>query len=191
MTFKTELRRRMLVVRRQCGLRLPQAGSAAADHFPPELVVRGQTAAAYRPSEGEFDAMPLVRRLLAAGLSIALPFAVERRSALTFRLWRPGDPLEADAFGIPSPSPLRGPASPDLVIVPVVAFDAAGNRLGQGAGCYDRTLAALRAKREVIAIGLAFAGQEVDRLEPEPHDQRLDAVLTEKGFRRFGPAFER
>jgi 5-formyltetrahydrofolate cyclo-ligase len=72
-----------------------------------------------------------------------------------------------------------------------VAFDAAGNRLGQGAGCYDRTLAALRAKREVIAIGLAFAGQEVDRLEPEPHDQRLDAVLTEKGFRRFGPAFER
>ena len=75
--------------------------------------------------------------------------------------------------------------TPRLVICPLLAFDRAGGRLGQGGGHYDRTLAVLRAQGPVFVLGLAYAGQEVAALDLEPHDQRLDAILTETGYTRF------
>jgi 5-formyltetrahydrofolate cyclo-ligase len=101
---------------------------------------------------------------------------------LIFRAYSPGQPLEPDAVKIPSPTQAARTLIPDLVIAPVLAFDCDGHRLGQGAGHYDRTLAALRERGTVWVIGLAYAGQQIDQVPHEPHDQPLDAILTETGY---------
>jgi 5-formyltetrahydrofolate cyclo-ligase len=95
-------------------------------------------------------------------------------------------PLEPDAFGVPAPQPVMPAMTPELVIAPVLGFDRRGGRLGQGGGHYDRTLANLRARAPVFVIGLAFSGQEVSELPLEPHDQRLDAILTETEYIEVG-----
>ena len=100
---------------------------------------------------------------------------------MTFRAWKPGDPVEPDLQGCSAPLHAAATVEPDLVFLPLVAFDGAGGRLGQGGGYYDRTLAALAGKRPVV-IGLAFAGQQVDRVPCDPHDQKLDGILTERGY---------
>lgn len=96
--------------------------------------------------------------------------------------------LAPDAAGLPAPPADAPGLRPDLVIAPLLAFDRLGGRLGQGGGHYDRTLAGLRRTGPVFVLGLAYAGQEVDRLDLEPHDQKLDAVLTEAGYRRLPQA---
>src|SRR5207244_4673928 len=111
-----------------------------------------------------------------------LPVAVDRRSPLVFRLWQPGEPLLPDAFGILSPPAASPAALPNLVITPLLAFDRKGGRLGQGAGHYDRTLANLRGQRPVFVLGVAFAGQEIDKVPMSAHDQRLDAIVTETEY---------
>ena len=111
-----------------------------------------------------------------------LPVAVSREAPLVFRAYDPAAPLVPDAFGIPSPGPDAEELTPDLVIAPTMAFDRTGARLGQGAGHYDRTLENLREGGGVFVLGLAYAGQEVARAPAEPHDQRLDAILTETGY---------
>ena len=93
---------------------------------------------------------------------------------------------EPDAFGIPAPPPFAPAGAPDLVIAPLLGFDRRGGRLGQGAGHYDRALAALRAAKPVFVIGLAFSGQEIAELPAESHDQRLDAILTETDYIEIG-----
>ena len=115
-----------------------------------------------------------------AGWRTTLPRAANRQSPLIFHA--ADGPLAPDAFGIPAPLPTSPRLTPDLVLVPVLAFDRAGGRLGQGAGCYDRTIAALRAAGPVRVIGLAYAGQEVERVPTGEHDQRLDGILTDKGY---------
>ena len=131
------------------------------------------------------DPWPLLARFVEVGRAIALPFAVATDAPLVFRRHRMGDERTLDAFGLPGPPPSAPRVTPDLVIAPVLAFDRHGSRLGQGAGCYDRTIALLRAAGPVWVVGLAFAGQEVDMLPIEDHDQRLDAILTEEGYRVF------
>ncbi len=101
---------------------------------------------------------------------------------MIFRRWSPGDPLEPDTAGCPAPLPLAEIVDPDLVITPLLAFDDFGGRLGQGGGYYDRTFAV---RPTAIRIGLAFAGQRVDRLPVEAHDIRLHGVLTEAGYRPY------
>ena len=141
---------------------------------------RTRIVASYRPQGSELDPGPLIETLVADGWQAALPRASDHESPLTFH---PADgPLEPDAFGIPAPLPTSQRLTPDLVLVPVLAFDRFGGRLGQGAGCYDRTLAALRAAGPVRAIGLAYAGQEVDRVPTDDHDQPLDGILTDKSW---------
>lgn len=157
----------------------PEAARRAAallplDKLPPFKVVSG-----YRAIGSELDPWPLLDRL---GAQVALPVAHSRDAPLTFRAYRPGDPLEPDAFGIPSPTKDAPEVIPDLVIAPLVAFDRYGGRLGQGGGHYDRTLENLRAAKTVFVLGLAYAGQEVAKVPAEPHDQRLDAILTETGY---------
>ena len=128
------------------------------------------------------DPLPLMRRFAASGASLALPAATGPQARLTFRAWNEGDPLAPDVFGIPSPTAAQPEVRPDIIIAPVVAFDRRGGRLGQGAGCFDRTLAWARDGEGVFAIGLAFAGQEVELVPVAPHDQGLDAILTETGY---------
>jgi 5-formyltetrahydrofolate cyclo-ligase len=110
-----------------------------------------------------------------------LPAAITPDAPLVFRAWAEGEPLERDVFGIPAPGAALPEVRPDIIIAPVLAFDRRGGRLGQGAGCFDRTLARARAG-DVFVIGLAFAGQEVPLVPVGPLDQGLDAILTETGY---------
>jgi 5-formyltetrahydrofolate cyclo-ligase len=116
-----------------------------------------------------------------------LPVVIAKNEPLLFRLWRPGMPLEVGRFGTlhpPNDSPLL---TPDLVLVPLLAFDRHGDRLGYGGGYYDRTLAALRIERSSRAVGLAYAAQELPELPHQPHDQRLDWIVTEIDVRESLP----
>ncbi|HTK33738.1 MAG TPA: 5-formyltetrahydrofolate cyclo-ligase [Caulobacteraceae bacterium] len=140
-------------------------------------------AAIYHPLGSEFDPFPLAAVLVRQGCRIALPAVVARDAALVFRLGSEEGPLPPDALGVPAPGPGASAVRPDLVICPLLGFDRRGRRLGQGGGFYDRTLAELRAAGPVVAIGLAYAGQELPEVPTGPFDQRLDGVLTEAGWR--------
>jgi 5-formyltetrahydrofolate cyclo-ligase len=178
---KLALRIRLRALRRRLAAECPDAAERAAARLPLELLPHVSVAAGYFPLGAEIDPMPLVLRLAEVGAAPALPYAASRHEPLQFRRWVPDDPLEPDAFGIPSPT-TADVLTPDLVIAPLLAFDRRGYRLGQGAGHYDRTLQNLRASRPVFVLGLAYSGQEVDEVPAEPHDQRLDAILTETGY---------
>lgn len=169
----------MHALRRQLAAATPDAALCAAANLAEgwtgtPVAVYG----VYHPMGSELD--PGAIRI--AGARRALPVVVDRDAPLVFRLYHPGDPLEPDALGIPSPTQDAATIFPDVLFVPLLAFDRQGGRLGQGGGLYDRTLAALRARGPLLAVGLAYAGQEVDSLTLEPHDQRLDAILTETAF---------
>jgi 5-formyltetrahydrofolate cyclo-ligase len=187
MIDKRELRTTMRATRKRLAELSLDAGARAAGHsgamldalFPDRARDRPFTAALYMPQGSEIDALPLARALAAAGLDLALPVVLVRDAPMVFRRWTPGDPLEIDAAGCPAPLDLAGEVAPDLIIVPLLAFDATGARLGQGGGYYDRTLAALPG---AAAVGLAYAGQAVDRLPIEAHDHPLHGVLTEAGY---------
>ena len=138
--------------------------------------------AGYHPLGGEIDPEALIDQLRDAGATLVMPVCERPNGALIFRRYRPGDLLVPDAMGVPAPSPAASILLPDLLIVPLLAFDRQGGRLGQGGGYYDRTLAALRAVKPVFALGLAYSGQEVAQVPTAPHDQRLDAILTEIGY---------
>lgn len=169
----------MRALRRQLAAGAPDAARRVTANLPegwPETPVA--TYGVYHPIGSELD--PGAIRI--AGARQALPVVVDRDASLVFRLYQPGDPLEPDALGLPAPTQDVEVVFPDVVFVPLLAFDRRGGRLGQGGGFYDRTLAALRARGPVLAVGLAYAGQEVDHLVLEPHDQRLDAILTETAF---------
>jgi len=176
---KSRLRRQMRRVRAG---EPPQAAEAAASHLPPSLVRAARIVAGYHPQGGEIDPLPVLRRFAAAGAQLALPSAVAAEAPLVFRAWSEGDALQPDIFGIPSPAPQRPTVQPDLILAPVLAFDRRGGRIGQGAGCFDRTLAQARALGPVFVIGLAFASQEIERAPIAAHDQALDAILTESGY---------
>lgn len=179
-TDKTALRARLRSLRRDLAAALPHAAQDAAAHAAGKLA--GATVSLYQPMGAELDPRPLAQGLVAR---LALPVALHRDAPLQFRAWTPGEPLVPDAFGIAAPGPEAAEVLPDLVIAPVLGFDRFGARLGQGAGHYDRTLEALRRIKPVFVVGLAYSGQEVERLPVEPHDQRLDAILTETGYRPF------
>lgn len=138
----------------------------------------GQVIAAYWPTGREFDPRPTLEKLLAAGFACALPVINEGSKILDFTRWRDGEPLTQGAHGIMQPA--HGDlVSPDILIIPLLAFDRKGRRLGQGGGYYDATLAYLRARKEIVAVGMAYSAQVVlFSLPEEPHDQRLDWVIT-------------
>jgi len=176
MLEKTAIRARMRALRRQLAADCPDAAEQLAGHLP-DLVSCG-VYALYHPVGSELD--PSAIHI--AGARRALPVVIDRDAAMVFRLHGPGHALVPDALGIPAPAPGAAEALPDVVFAPVLAFDRHGGRLGQGGGHYDRTIEALRAAKPVLVIGVAYAGQEVDEIPTEPHDQRLDAILTETGY---------
>ena len=137
------------------------------------------TVAGYAAIRDELDVWPLMLRLLDVGHVCALPVVEDRTMPLTFRRWQPDDVLVADGYGIPTPLGTAPMVTPRVILVPLVAFDRRGGRLGYGAGYYDRTLSALRESDAIVAVGVGFAAQEVDRVPAAPTDQTLDWIVTE------------
>lgn len=180
--LKAELRAQSLARRR-----LESAEAAAA--FAARLAAEGERLArekrpavvsAYFALPEEASTLPLLKALSRAGFATALPVTGARGTPLTFRLWRPGEPMAKGKMGIGEPLPEAEEVDPDLLFTPLAAFDRAGNRIGYGAGFYDRSLAKLRGKKSICAIGVAYACQEIPKVPHEAHDERLDFVLTER-----------
>lgn len=162
------------------------ASGQAADLAPLDLWPAAPIVAGYLATPCEIDPAPLLRRLAAGGALILLPVATALDAPLAFREARDRDGFITDLAGLPAPPPSAPAFVPTLVITPLLGFDRAGGRLGQGGGFYDRTLRDLRRRGAVIAVGLAFAGQEVERVPTGPCDERLDGVLTERGYIGIG-----
>ncbi len=131
----------------------------------------------------ELDPAPLAAALAARGATIALPVMAAKAAPLKFRAWAPGDPLVSREWGIREPAPDCPVVEPDLLLVPLLLVDNTGHRLGYGGGFYDRTLADLRARRSVVALGVAYDLQMVDAVPQEAYDEPLDRVLTPSGFK--------
>jgi len=155
------------------------AEAIAAREFPLR-VTPGTIVSGFMPLKSEINPLPLMKTLAAAGAALALPVVVGRGQPLIMRAWNWGDPLDAGQWGIREPKPDAPEVEPDIVLVPLLAFDRAGHRIGYGAGYYDLTIARLRARKAIAAVGLAFAAQEIAAVPATPRDARLDLVLTEK-----------
>lgn len=177
--------RRAALARRKAAFD-PGAGAAVAAHFlsaftlPPGAIVAG-----YVPMGDELDVLPLLRALAGRGHPLALPVVVARQPTLTFRRWTEGAALEAGVRGTRHPAPSAATVTPRVLLVPLLAIDADGIRLGYGKGYYDLTIAALRAAGPVLAVGVGQSVQCVERLPRDPWDQPLDAFVSEDGVRRF------
>jgi 5-formyltetrahydrofolate cyclo-ligase len=183
--LKAELRDTMRARRRDLAAIDPGAAEAAAGHLPLDQLPPFTVAAGYHALGAELSPWPVLRRLADAGARIALPVAKDLNSPLLFRAWTADQAMEADAMKIPSPSEAAELLVPQLLIAPLLAYDSAGYRLGQGGGYYDRTIKQLRGQGPLFVIGLAYSGQKIDRVPREIHDQPLDAILTETGYHRL------
>ena len=147
----------------------------------------GAVVSGYWPIRDEADPRGLMASLAMSGHPLALPRVAARAAPLAFHRWTPGDATLIDMFGLTEPLASAAVVAPSVLLVPLLAFDAAGYRLGYGGGYYDRTLAELRASGDVFAVGVAYAGQEVAEVPHHDYDQRLDMIVTENGVRRFTP----
>jgi 5-formyltetrahydrofolate cyclo-ligase len=161
--------------------RVRAARKIAASAFP-VAVPEGAIVSGFSPIQTEFNPLPLMRVLAKAGARFALPKVMGRGKPLSLRAWNFGEPLVSGVWGIREPGPEAPEVAPDILLVPFAAFDRAGYRIGYGAGYYDMTLAGLRAKKKIVAIGIGFALQEVEKVPVEAHDERLDYILTEAGL---------
>jgi 5-formyltetrahydrofolate cyclo-ligase len=156
------------------------AAAAVAAQALPLAIEPGKIVCGYSAIRSELDPTPLMRRLAEAGAQLALPSVRGRSMPLALRAWDFDAPLVPGPWGLREPE-LDAPAvAPDIILVPLAAFDRAGHRIGYGAGYYDLTLAGLRAARSIIAIGLAFAAQEIPRVPASARDAPLDLVVTER-----------
>jgi 5-formyltetrahydrofolate cyclo-ligase len=147
----------------------------------------GRVIGFYWPHQGEFDARPLADRLIKQGRSVALPAIVKRRGPLEFRAWRPDAEMETGTYGIPVPK-CRHVLVPDILVVPLLGFDARNYRLGYGGGYFDRTLAALVPRP--VAVGVGFELSRLASIFPQPYDVAMDFIVTEAELRpaeRQGP----
>jgi 5-formyltetrahydrofolate cyclo-ligase len=186
---KKALRPHALTLRRAAHLALAEEAAArVCDHLLAGRLVAGPVAvvAGYWPIGDELDVRPALRALAGCGAAIALPVVVEARRPLDFRAWTPDEPLEAGAHGTFHPRADAATLRPDLLLVPLLAFDDSGHRLGYGGGYYDRTLQVLRADRRVVAVGVAYAAQRLALVPHDDNDQMLDYIVTEQGLRRTG-----
>lgn len=141
---------------------------------------------AFRSFGDEIGTAPLLMALDAAGYRIGLPIVIGKGKPLVFRQWRPGDVMGSGPYGIEQPLPAAPEIEPGILIVPMAAFDASGYRVGYGGGFYDRSLAGLRARKPVIAIGLAYDEQEVEAVPRDAYDARLDHLVTPTRTMSFG-----
>ena len=168
---------------------VPNAGAALAERvfddvpLPAVAVVSG-----FWPLQDEIDARPLLDGLHARGHRVCLPAVIGPGQPLEFRAWSPGDDLQPAGFGTSEPGPDKAVLVPHLLLVPLLAFDRAGYRLGYGGGFYDRSLLQLRRQGEVLAVGVAYAAQECAAVPHDERDQRLDWIVTERESIEVGQA---
>jgi 5-formyltetrahydrofolate cyclo-ligase len=160
-------------------LRQAAAETIAARQFPLALAP-GTIVSGFMPMKSEINPLPLLRSLAQAGAALALPVVSGRGKPLVMRVWQWGEPLNAGVWGIREPKPDAKEVDPDILLVPLLAFDRSGFRLGYGGGYYDLTIAGLRARKTITAVGIALSAQEVARVPTTPRDARLDLVLTER-----------
>lgn len=174
---KRALRPRLRERRKVAAAADPAAAAELAQIFLSHLdLAAGVVVAGYRAIAPEMDPAPLMTALAARGHPLALPCTGPLGTVLVFRRWQPGDALVKGALGIAEPLPAAESVLPSVALVPLLGFDRRGYRLGQGGGYYDRTLAA----GTMLAVGLAYAAQEVEVLPVEPWDRRLDWIITER-----------
>ena len=163
------------------------AETIAARPFPipikPGVIVSG-----FSPLKTEINPLPLLRRLADAGASLALPVVAGRGKPLIMRSYAFGQTLNEGVWGIREPKDDAPEVDPDILIVPLAAFDRHGRRIGYGAGYYDMTINRLRLMKPVVAVGIAYAAQEVPEVPVTPRDARLDLVLTERDVIDFRKA---
>ncbi|GAB5389424.1 MAG: hypothetical protein Alpg2KO_23920 [Alphaproteobacteria bacterium] len=145
--------------------------------------------AGYWPMASEADPRPVMMAVQEQGLKVGLPLVDRTDKPLTFRLWNGQEPPWQGPLGNLEPDPKDRRAAPDILLLPMLGFDRRGGRIGFGKGYYDRTLSELRGFKPIIAIGLAFAEQEVPEIPMEKHDQRLDWIVTQKAAIRLDTGF--
>ena len=183
---KAELRNATLAKRDAMPAAVRQRGgeTIAARPFP-VTIKQGMIVSGFMPLKSEINPLPLLKVLAAAGAKLALPAIAGRGKPLTMRAYAFGDEFARGQWGIREPKPEQPEVYPDVLIVPLACFDRAGNRIGYGAGYYDMTIRRLRDMKKVVAVGMAFAGQEVAKVPATERDERLDLVLTETGVIDF------
>jgi 5-formyltetrahydrofolate cyclo-ligase len=180
MDSKAELRQSALARRDAMPAAERAAAVEAVAQRPfPITITPGMVVSGYSPMKSEFNPVPLMRKFADAGAKLALPVTPKRGNPLIMRAFAFGDELASGVWGIREPKPDAPEVFPDVMLVPLAAFDRAGHRIGYGAGYYDLTIARVRAIKPMTAIGLAFAVQEVGKVPATPFDQQLDLVLTE------------
>ncbi|MGA9431312.1 MAG: 5-formyltetrahydrofolate cyclo-ligase [Xanthobacteraceae bacterium] len=162
----------------------PDARKASAEAIAarplPLPIVPGTVVSGFMPLRSEINPLPLMKTLAEAGATLALPKIAGRGKPLIMRAWHWGAPLDAGQWGIREPKAEYPEVDPDILLVPLLAFDRAGQRIGYGAGYYDMTIARLRSRKAVTAIGIAFSMQEVSAVPAMERDEPLDFVLTER-----------
>ena len=177
------------------GARRAAAHAARHEQAPKVLATRGlpfaraldqRVLTGFFPYKSEISVLPLLARLAGEGWQLAMPVVVAEGKPLVFRAWEPGGDTEPGIWGIPVPPATAEELVPDVLLVPMLAFDAAGYRLGYGGGFYDRTLVGLRGEKTVVAIGVAYSGQEMESVPRGPLDQPLDYIMTEEATRPCG-----
>jgi 5-formyltetrahydrofolate cyclo-ligase len=179
--MKAALRREALARRDALPAQVRQAAAeaVAVREFPVD-VPPGVLVSGFSPIGSEFNPLPLMRRLAGRGARLALPVVIGRGQPLVFRAWALGEPLGKGVWGIREPPADAAEVMPDILLAPLAAFDRIGHRIGYGAGYYDLTLSALRARKPILAVGLAYAAQEIAAVPATARDARLDLVLTER-----------
>lgn len=148
--------------------------------FPVDPETDCKIVSGFFPYQSEIDTRPLLGKLAGDGWTTCLPVVIAQGIPLQFRRWFPGEPTIPGIWGIPRPSESSLEVEPDVLIIPLLAFDRKGYRLGYGGGFYDRTLERLRIKKNIIAIGVGYAAQEVEHVPVDSFDQQLDFILTER-----------
>ena len=158
-----------------------RAPLALASHpFPVQPQIGQQIVSGFFPYQSEIDTRSLLGKLAGEGWTTCLPIVIANGQPLQFRRWLSGEPTIKGVWGIPRPPDTAPELEPDVLIIPMLAFDRKGFRLGYGGGFYDRTLEKLRTIKNVIAIGVAYAAQELDEVPHGSHDQSLNYIMTER-----------
>jgi 5-formyltetrahydrofolate cyclo-ligase len=179
--MKAEVRREAVARRDALPAEARQAaGDAIAARAFPIAVGPGTVVSGFMPLKSEISPLPLMKKLAGAGARLALPAIAGRGKPLILREWNFGAPLDRGQWDIREPKPDAAEVHPDILLVPLLAFDRTGHRIGYGAGYYDMTIAGLRARKSITAVGIAFAAQEVAEVPNTERDARLDLVLTEQ-----------
>ncbi len=178
--MKSSLRKKLLTKRKYIENRLEAERSIVEQVTKTFSFKNDDIIAGYLQIKSEASIAPLFTALHHQKHACCMPIVIEKNTPLSFRLWSPQDNNKTGHYNIPEPPTENEAVTPNILFVPLVGFDRQGNRLGYGGGFYDRTLKMLRQKKDILAIGVGFSSQEVDKLPINKHDEQLDFIATEK-----------